>query len=966
MVIPKDIDLMDYASDAEVQAVWGLPQYDSDCKLFLDFEGVDDAQPTDADKSETPHTLTYYGDMDLDDTHDGPCGANTAVYAPDRVDNYIRITDDQSDWSMTGDFTIEGWHYLPDTSDGYDAILTQDSYPWGFWLYNGIPAFYDGNWHQSGSTFPTNQWVHWCVMRSGSGTNNTKIYIDGTIHQQWTNTNTFGQSAALAYGWGWGGQSGTDEFYGWGNKVKVTNGRALYDPSGFTPPTFMTSYETKAGISSDKRFGTSAVRLEFGAGLTSPVLGRDISLNLAKHKRIQGLIKCNRSDADIKFEFYNDRRIDSYDTVALPFDGSDGDTSTTDYGSEGTTWSFIGSAVLDDSQKKFGATSIYFASANSDYISATDNDDAFNVGSGEWCYEAWVRRGGGTGTRQVIWGQSDAAGNNNSVYVAFWETNYIYGIIFYSSSNVVVVQGTTTQITDSDWHHLALERDGDTARLYIDGVQEATGDLTGKSVNNSANPFVIGRNGAYTSLGFQGWLDDFRLTKGTARYRGNFTPSTSPLLGDLQSVPVTITRTGDWAVLDANISHIADSDKDNIGKIQFRVGDTTLPTYLDIDHLQAAGHRMWLDKFSYGSTSIFDTVWTTNSATRAIETSIKRDEYSSVKVEFSSSGDYISKIFDNPLDLTDMNFIAGKIRASNIGENVKLRLFDGEVGPEANLLLHLDGTDGDTSTTDDGETEHTVSFNNNAVIDDAQAKFGDTCLYVDGSGGTNISMSNHSDWDLADGDFTIDFWLRGSSFSNPDPVLICHWGNSPNRGWMTWMTATKMRFSYSTTGSDSVAVDSTTSVTWSTGVWYHMAYVRSGNTLYMFRDGVKLNETAFSVTIYHPSQNLVIGSYSTGGDNLTGWIDEIRIIKGTGLWTADFTPPTAPYVSGYVGTWREKNINVQRPGEWINWVWDIRGEETMTSVTEMRIESINSNIENTVYLNDFEARVNALSFLEAV
>jgi hypothetical protein len=28
---------------------------------------------------------------------------------------------------------------------------------------------------------------------------------------------------------------------------------------------------------------------------------------------------------------------------------------------------------------------------------------------------------------------------------------------------------------------------------------------------------------------------------------------------------------------------------------------------------------------------------------------------------------------------------------------------------------------------------------------------------------------------------------------------------------------------------------------------------------------------------------------------LKGWIDELRILKGVGLYTANFTPPTAPF-----------------------------------------------------------------------
>ena len=71
-------------------------------------------------------------------------------------------------------------------------------------------------------------------------------------------------------------------------------------------------------------------------------------------------------------------------------------------------------------------------------------------------------------------------------------------------------------------------------RLYINGVQEATADLTGKTVKDSATTLSIGRGGESTSQWFVGYMDEVRITKGDCRYTSGttFTPSTTAFVSD--------------------------------------------------------------------------------------------------------------------------------------------------------------------------------------------------------------------------------------------------------------------------------------------------------------------------------------------------------------------------------------------------------------------------------------------------
>ena len=74
------------------------------------------------------------------------------------------------------------------------------------------------------------------------------------------------------------------------------------------------------------------------------------------------------------------------------------------------------------------------------------------------------------------------------------------------------------------------------------------------------------------------------------------------------------------------------------------------------------------------------------------------------------------------------------------------------------LLLHMNGTDGSTTFTDDGETGHTVTANGDAEIDTAQKQFGTASGLFSGTG--YLSILDHADFDFGADNFTIDFYIK--------------------------------------------------------------------------------------------------------------------------------------------------------------------------------------------------------------
>jgi hypothetical protein len=81
------------------------------------------------------------------------------------------------------------------------------------------------------------------------------------------------------------------------------------------------------------------------------------------------------------------------------------------------------------------------------------------------------------------------------------------------------------------WYHIAVTRSSHEFRGFVDGTQ------VGSTVIRSASSLWIAGygmaiGGAETSSGtaanFNGYIDDFRITKGVARYTANFTPPAAP------------------------------------------------------------------------------------------------------------------------------------------------------------------------------------------------------------------------------------------------------------------------------------------------------------------------------------------------------------------------------------------------------------------------------------------------------
>ena len=100
-----------------------------------------------------------------------------------------------------------------------------------------------------------------------------------------------------------------------------------------------------------------------------------------------------------------------------------------------------------------------------------------------------------------------------------------------TTTNIFIYTGATsligtTAVADNAWHHIAVTRDSsNNLRLFVDGTQSGSTAASWTNDLSQTNHNFGTYNG---SIGFYaGYIDDFRITYGKARYTSNFDAPTS-------------------------------------------------------------------------------------------------------------------------------------------------------------------------------------------------------------------------------------------------------------------------------------------------------------------------------------------------------------------------------------------------------------------------------------------------------
>jgi hypothetical protein len=196
------------------------------------------------------------------------------------------------------------------------------------------------------------------------------------------------------------------------------------------------------------------------------------------------------------------------------------------------------------------------------------------------------------------------------------------------------------------------------------------------------------------------------------------------------------------------------------------------------------------------------------------------------------------------------------------------------------LLLHAE------SLADSSRHNRTITANGQAAVSTTQKKFGNSSFVFDGSGDW-LSVAYGPDLDLTSGDFTIEAWIWRNVSSANQGVFATRTGST---GVIFTIDNNKPLFSIVGT---TVSLNSPSD--FPTEQWAHLSVTREGSVFRLFISGTQVVTTTNAATGV-PGTAAAVGSRdSGGGSSLNGYIDELRITKGIARYTANFTPPTAPF-----------------------------------------------------------------------
>jgi len=171
---------------------------------------------------------------------------------------------------------------------------------------------------------------------------------------------------------------------------------------------------------------------------------------------------------------------------------------------------------------------------------------------------------------------------------------------------------------------------------------------------------------------------------------------------------------------------------------------------------------------------------------------------------------------------------------------------------------------------------------------------------LDGTGDyISAPASEYSNYINGSGDFTIEWWANYDALPSDAGWYAQDSGSAVVSPFNLFQQTNNWRL-YATTANGAWNVFSntllaTTSLT--TGRWYHIACVRNGSTLTLYVDGVSQGtanigtaslwtDTSHNLSLFNDWQS------AGGGGGFNGRVSNYRLVKGTAVYTGNFTPPT--------------------------------------------------------------------------
>ena len=215
---------------------------------------------------------------------------------------------------------------------------------------------------------------------------------------------------------------------------------------------------------------------------------------------------------DISTATVSESSYDKLATASLLLNFDDEAVGSTTFGDRSSNSLAVtaGGDVQVSSTAKYGARAAYF-DGDGDYLQISGAPSSLNIGSGDFTVEGWI----------YSTNNSTNLANSGTIYSSDNRTSASGLNIWFDNNDIVVTHGSALDIhsnnflpTENSWTHFALARDSTSLRWYINGSLIQANTVNGPIRNHYTNNPTIGES-------FVGYIDDFRVTKGVARYKRN-------------------------------------------------------------------------------------------------------------------------------------------------------------------------------------------------------------------------------------------------------------------------------------------------------------------------------------------------------------------------------------------------------------------------------------------------------------
>ncbi len=209
------------------------------------------------------------------------------------------------------------------------------------------------------------------------------------------------------------------------------------------------------------------------------------------------------------------------------------------------------------------------------------------------------------------------------------------------------------------------------------------------------------------------------------------------------------------------------------------------------------------------------------------------------------------------------------------------------------LLLHGDGTNGAQNNTflDSSLNNFTIT-RNGTPTQGSFSPYGNIWSNSFDGSIDYLTIPDNPAFNLGSSDFTAECWVYFNSSVNQYFFGQIQ-SSTANRSFCLALISSRLYFEVRSGSTAYIVQDSNNAVLNS---WIHIAAVRNGNTITLYKNGISVGTVSVTGITVNDSTNL-IGVGCGGGyvaEPMNGYISNARLVVGTAVYTSNFTPPISP------------------------------------------------------------------------